>query len=474
MSARPHVVVVGDVVLDRDVHGRSDRLSPDAPVPVVDVSDVRERPGGAGLTALLCAASGARVTLVAPIADDPEGRRLRAALEPHVGVLALGHRGPTRLKERVRSGGQSLVRLDHGGPGTPRDVAVGAVRAALESADVVLVSDYGAGTTRDEDLRSLLAERAARGLLVWDPHPRGGAPVARATLVTPNLGEARASAAVAPAPGGDSPEELASRLRATWQARAVCVTVGAQGAYVAPTGGAPLFVPAPSVEGGDPCGAGDRFAATAAVALARGSVLTEAVQAAVAEATAWVRGGGADAFRPVTEVVAGDATAAAQVDAVEHRDVALADVAARLRTGGGTLVATGGCFDLVHAGHVAMLESARRLGDALVVLLNSDASVRRLKGEGRPVVTEADRARVLAAFDCVDAVVVFDEDDPRAALEALRPDVWAKGADYGGADLPETEVVQRHGGRVVLLPYLDGRSTSTMIRRSGLARADHQ
>ncbi|MBB2921967.1 PfkB family carbohydrate kinase [Cellulomonas cellasea] len=473
MSARPHVVVVGDVVLDRDVHGRSDRLSPDAPVPVVDVSDVRERPGGAGLTALLCAASGARVTLVAPIADDPEGRRLRAALEPHVGVLALGHRGPTRLKERVRSGGQSLVRLDHGGPGTPRDVEVGTVRAALESADVVLVSDYGAGTTRDEDLRSLLAERAARGLLVWDPHPRGGAPVPRATLVTPNLGEARAAAAGDRAPAGDSPEALAVHLRAAWQARAVCVTAGAQGAYVAPTGGAPLFVPAPTAEGGDPCGAGDRFAATAAVALARGAVLTEAVQAAVAEATAWVRGGGADAFLAVTDA-AHDAAAPVRPDAVEHRDVALADVAARLRAGGGTLVATGGCFDLVHAGHVAMLESARRMGDALVVLLNSDASVRRLKGDGRPVVTEADRARVLAAFDCVDAVVVFDEDDPRAALDALRPDVWAKGADYGGADLPEAEVVQRHGGRVVLLPYLDGRSTSTMIRRSGLARADHQ
>ncbi|NIZ93637.1 adenylyltransferase/cytidyltransferase family protein, partial [Kineococcus rubinsiae] len=147
------------------------------------------------------------------------------------------------------------------------------------------------------------------------------------------------------------------------------------------------------------------------------------------------------------------------------------DVVARVRAQGGTVVSTGGCFDVLHAGHVACLEAARRLGDSLVVLLNSDESVRRLKGPGRPVNDQVDRARVLAALDCVDAVVVFDEDDPRAALEALRPDVWAKGGDYAGADLLEAPLVRSWGGRVVFLPYLPGRSTTLTLAR-GAASAD--
>jgi rfaE bifunctional protein nucleotidyltransferase chain/domain len=153
------------------------------------------------------------------------------------------------------------------------------------------------------------------------------------------------------------------------------------------------------------------------------------------------------------------------VPANAPRAETLEELAGRLR-GGGTLVATGGCFDIVHAGHVATLQAARRLGDALVVLMNSDASVTRLKGPGRPVIGAADRARVLEAFDCVDAVAVFDDDDPRAALSRLRPDIWVKGGDYGGTPLPETATVQAGGGSVVFLPYLNGRSTTGIIERS--------
>ncbi|MFC8192970.1 PfkB family carbohydrate kinase [Cellulomonas sp. NPDC057328] len=480
MSAHlPHVVVVGDVVLDRDVEGRVDRLCPDAPAPVLDVTHVRESPGGAGLTALL-AAEGARVTLVAPIADDAAGRRLTEHLGRALDVLALPHEGGTRRKVRVRSAAHSLVRIDDGGPGAPGAVPVDAVRRVLADADVVLVSDYGAGVTRDEDLRALLTEAAATRPVVWDPHPRGGTPVPGVTLVTPNLGEARG--ALRDDPGGaDGPaDELARRLRAVWRARAVAVTASADGAFVA-SGGEAQYVPAPAVAGGDPCGAGDRFAASAALALAAGALPVEAVGRGVADASAWVASGGAEAYRRRDDAAVGAArdpedgapprptTTAHDVPVGGADD--LAALAARLRSGGRSLVATGGCFDIVHAGHVATLQAARRLGDALVVLMNSDASVRRLKGAGRPVVTAADRARVLEALDCVDAVVVFDEDDPRAALDRLAPDVWAKGGDYGGAPLPEAETVRAHGGRVVLLPYLDGRSTTSIIERSGVARA---
>ncbi|QGQ19462.1 adenylyltransferase/cytidyltransferase family protein [Cellulomonas sp. JZ18] len=487
-AARPHVVVVGDVVLDRDVEGRVDRLCPDAPAPVLDVTHVRESPGGAGLTALL-AAEGARVTLVAPVADDDAGRRLTASLARVLDVLALPHEGGTRRKVRVRSAAHSLVRIDDGGPGTPGPVPVDDVRRVLAEADVVLVSDYGAGVTRDADLRALLAEAARARPVVWDPHPRGGAPVPGTTLVTPNVGEARGALRDEPGTADAAPDELARRLRDLWAARAVAVTASADGAFLA-GGGEAQYVPARAVAGGDPCGAGDRFAASAALALAAGALPVEAVARGVADASAWVASGGAEAYRRRTDdgvqepASAGGAPPDADprggrpdgadpgadpgVTPVADDLVALA---ARLRTGGRSLVATGGCFDIVHAGHVATLQAARRLGDALVVLMNSDASVRRLKGEGRPVVTAADRARVLEALDCVDAVVVFDEDDPGAVLDRLRPDVWAKGGDYGGAELPEAATVRAHGGRVVLLPYLDGRSTTSIIQRSGAARA---
>ncbi|GAA1625259.1 PfkB family carbohydrate kinase [Georgenia ruanii] len=483
-TARPHVVVVGDVVLDADMDGRVERLSPDAPVPVVDVTGRRESPGGAGLAALLCAA-GAQVTLVAPVADDAAGARLATQLERDLTLVRLAHQGGTRTKTRVRSGGQSLVRVDDGGPGAPGelDAAVReAVRATLAAADAVLVSDYGAGVTRHASLRDLLAAAARARPLVWDPHPRGGEPVAGATLATPNLAEARAACAE-DAP----PDVLAARLAAAWGVRAVCVTAGATGAFLAAAGTEPVFVPAVVAAGGDPCGAGDQFAATAAVALAGGALPSEAVERAVADASAWVAAGGAEGYR--ARLAAADAEpdrSPAQPDGQAGRPAAqpgwlvgrsaaephghpartLEELAARLRAAGGTLVATGGCFDIVHAGHVATLQAARRLGDHLVVLMNSDASVARLKGPGRPVVGAADRARVLEALDCVDAVVVFDEDDPREALRRLRPDVWAKGGDYGGAQLPEAEVVRAGGGRVVLLPYLGGLSTTTIIERS--------
>ena len=463
------VVVVGDVLLDRDVYGRTERVCPDAPVPVVDVEAARDSPGGAGLTALLCASSGARVTLVAPIADDEAGARLAALLHAHVELLPIEHEGPTRCKTRVRSAGQSLLRIDDGGPGTPIDVPRGPVEAALRSADVVLVSDYGGGTTLDVGVRDLLAEAARRTTLVWDPHSRGGVPVQGAALVTPNVAEAQMAATAAGLAAGSHADQTATALRELWSARAVCVTAGAQGAYLALSGNEPMFVPAPAVAGGDPCGAGDRFAASAAVALANGAVLSEAVLAAVADASAWVAAGGAESFRrPAAKPADAAGTPTGPLaDAENAPPRSVEDVVAEARATGATVVATGGCFDILHAGHIACLEAARRLGDVLIVVINSDESVRRLKGPGRPAVGVADRARVLQALSCVDAVGVFAEDDPRAALSRLRPDVWAKGGDYGAAPLPEAELVRSWGGRVVLLPYVDGRSTTSILDRAG-------
>jgi rfaE bifunctional protein nucleotidyltransferase chain/domain len=247
----------------------------------------------------------------------------------------------------------------------------------------------------------------------------------------------------------------AEALIRRWGVGAVAVTLGARGALLSYGEGAPMVVPAVAVTGGDPCGAGDSFAAAAALALADGAVTGEAVAAAVAAATAFVARGGAAAW---------DADASPQPNVVAEPGVDA--VLARVRAAGGTVVATGGCFDLLHPGHVATLRAARGLGDCLIVCINSDDSVRRLKGPSRPLVTAPDRARVLEALEFVDAVVVFEEDTPAEVLDRLRPDVWAKGGDYAGADLPEAAVLQTWGGQAVVLPYLDGHSTTALVERS--------
>jgi rfaE bifunctional protein nucleotidyltransferase chain/domain len=209
----------------------------------------------------------------------------------------------------------------------------------------------------------------------------------------------------------------------------------------------------------DACGAGDRFAVAAAVALANGADPCAAVVAAVEAAARFVSAGGAAAVStPAEKKQKGGAAAL-----LGYRSPDAMSLVRRLRADGHTVVATGGCFDLLHTGHVRLLRQARQLGDALIVLINSDQSVQRLKGPGRPIMPAADRARVLSALACVDAVAVFDEPTPQTVLAAIRPDIWVKGGDYTAAELPEADVVRRHGGQVVILPTFAGYSSSKLI-----------
>ena len=459
-----HVVVLGDALLDVDLVGRAGRLCPDAPVPVLDDVVEHDRPGGAALAAHLLARDGHRVTLVTALADDAGAARVRAALAPFVRVIALRHDGQTPVKKRVRSAGQSLLRIDTGASGRLGGLPPGAA-VALRSASAVLVADYGRGMAAHADVRAALAGLPRSVPVVWDPHRRGARPLSGLRLVTPNLDEAL-GALPPDAHGEPSSSELgragraAAHLAHDWQAGAVAVTLGRRGALVSHGSGAPVVVPAPLVDCVDPCGAGDRFAATATLSLGAGALVTEAVQQAVGAASAYVAAGGASGLHTATT----DPGGGRPLDPSTPAEVLASEVRAR----GGTVVATGGCFDLLHAGHVESLRAARSMGDCLVVCLNSDRSVRRLKGPGRPVVPEADRMRVLLALECVDAVLVFDEDTPEAALRRLQPQVWAKGGDYSGVDLPESAVLADWGGDAVVLPYLQGRSTTNMMR-SGAA-----
>lgn len=456
------LVVIGDLMLDIDLVGRAERFSPEAPVPVLSELTERRRPGGAALVAWLAANSGRRpVVLIAPCAEDGVAAQVAGMLGDgpagRVELVAVPWQGSTPVKTRVRIGDHPLARLDTGGEPGALGPLPDRARQAIGQAAAVLVCDYGRGATGEGELRQAIAGAAGRLPVIWDPHPVGSRPVPGCALVTPNeaelVGFAGAAGLGSPAGAGRSITDSARALAARWQARAVAVTLGERGAMVCLGDHAPLMIRGEWVQASDSCGAGDSFAAAAALALADGRLPTEAVGLAVAAANRFVAAGAASAvcqrsgrYRPTG--------APSGIGAHRHAG----------RPDAGVLVATGGCFDLLHAGHVAALEAARSLGDRLVVCLNSDASVRRLKGPDRPLQPQQDRARVLQALRCVDEVVIFDEDTPASVLRRVRPDIWVKGGDYTGADLPEASVLAEWGGEAVIVPYLAGRSTSALVQ----------
>jgi D-beta-D-heptose 7-phosphate kinase / D-beta-D-heptose 1-phosphate adenosyltransferase len=457
-----HVVVIGDALLDLDVEGTVDRLTPDAPAPVLAVTEEHARPGGAGLAAALVAGRGVPVRLFTALESDEAGDRLRELLDGALTLVTGPAIGGTAVKCRWRTGGRSLLRTDRGA-GRPADdfgVAIAdALDAALAGAGAVLVSDYGRGVAADPVVRAALARAVARRVpVVWDPHPRGAEPVPGVTVVTPNLAEARGAAGTDVAGSGvGAALVLGADLVARWDVRSVAVTLGGRGAVVRHRHGACAAAPAPAVAETDPCGAGDHFAGGVAARLAAGATVDEAVADAVTGAAGFVARGGGAAVRRV-----GDAWC--QPDALPPRTVPVTDLdgaralVARVRSAGGTVVATGGVFDPLRRGQTDSLTAARALGDCLLVLVNSDASVRRRGGAA--AASLAERVAALAALDGVDGVVPFEADDPRAVLDALRPDLWVKGGDHDPADLPETPLVRSWGGEVVAVPYRASAGTS--------------
>jgi rfaE bifunctional protein nucleotidyltransferase chain/domain len=301
--------------------------------------------------------------------------------------------------------------------------------------------------------------------------------VADSWVVTPNASEARGFARAfeqqrafvfGEEDAGHEPRSAlglvaadAMLLRRSWSARAVAITRGPDGAVLAGPTGSPVLIPCRPEAGGDTCGAGDRFAAALLEALCRRSTTEEAVGFAVETARAYVASGGVSVVRPVAGKGDSDGPAGQRGRATPLREAA--SRADEVRSRGGAVVAAGGCFDLLHPGHVRLLAEAGRLGDLLVVLVNGDASVRRLKGPGRPIQPALDRAAVLSALDAVDLVVVFEEDTPVEALRVLTPDLFVKGGDYAATDLPEARLLESWGGHVVVLPYVAGHSTTRLV-----------
>ncbi|MET9017788.1 PfkB family carbohydrate kinase [Streptomyces olivaceoviridis] len=372
-----------------------------------------------------------------------------AGLPPlRVEVIDLATSGTPPVKTRVRADDSTLLRFDTDADPLPLGPLPDAARTRLADAAAVLVCDYGRGITSHDGLRQALTAAAGDRPLVWDPHPKGTTPTPGTALAVPNTDEALRFT------GHDGPRSLAGdtaraiQLLAAWPVKQVAVIRGRDGAVlVADADGHPLAVPARPAAG-DTCGAGDQLAVTAAMTLAAGRLPSHAIAAAVNAATDYVAAGG-----PATPATHEPSDTTGPLE-----------LAARVRARGGRVVGAGGCFDLLHAGHLSLLNHARRLGDVLIVCINSDASVRRLKGADRPVVGERERAALLTALDCVDHVPVFAEDTPEKVLAELRPDVWGKGGDYAGQRIAEADLVESWGGEVVTVPFLEGHSTTTRIR----------
>lgn len=467
----PLLVVAGDAVLDRWWSGSSARLSREAPVPVVEVLDRRAAAGGAGNAAVNAAAMGARVRFVGPVGSDGAGDEVVALLRS-AGVDVTGVRRSaalaTDVKTRIVADGQVLVRADDRAPGLGGDETAhlarelaDALATALAGADALLVSDYGSGLLETAVAGAVAVHRPAT--VVVDAHDPARWRGIRPNVVVPNALEAAALVGTPLGTGrgrAAAAAGLADRLLAAANATAAVVTLDRDGSVALCPGEPPATTTAHPTAEMYASGAGDTFAAALTTALAVGAPLDGAAWVAQQAADVVVRAFGTTVC--TAEALAEQATAAAP-SAMSH--TALAEAVAQDRERGLRVVFTNGCFDVLHLGHTTYLREAKRLGDRLIVAVNADASVRRLKGPDRPVNGETDRAAVVAALECVDYVTVFDGDTPISLIQSLRPDVYVKGGDYTPDMLPETPAVLAYGGEVRTVGYVAEHSTTSMVDR---------
>ncbi|MFZ2288208.1 MAG: bifunctional D-glycero-beta-D-manno-heptose-7-phosphate kinase/D-glycero-beta-D-manno-heptose 1-phosphate adenylyltransferase HldE [Halopseudomonas yangmingensis] len=457
------VLVVGDVMLDRYWHGPTRRISPEAPVPVVKVEQIEDRPGGAGNVALNIAALGAPAWLVGVTGRDEAAESLRQRLEA-AGVFCAFQQQegvPTITKLRVMSRHQQLLRMDFEEPFITDGEALAAdVAGLLERVRVMILSDYGKGALVNH--QQLIALARERGVPVLaDPKGADFSIYRGASLITPNLAEFEAVVGHCA-----SEQELVEKglaLIAELDLGALLVTRSEHGMTLLRRNEAPLHLPARAREVFDVTGAGDTVISTLATALAAGEDYPQAVALANLAAGIVVgKLGTATVSAPeLRRVVQRDQGSERGVLSVEQLQQAVEDA----RAHGERIVFTNGCFDIIHAGHVGYLEEARSLGDRLIVAINDDASVTRLKGPGRPINSVDRRMTVLAGLGAVDWVVSFAEDTPESLLEKIRPDVLVKGGDYSVDQVVGAPIVRAHGGEVAVLNFVESCSTTAIVEQ---------
>lgn len=453
---RPRILVAGDLILDKFVWGTVDRVSPEAPIQILDVAREEYRPGGAANVARNLAVLGARVTCAGIVGKDAGGKAVAEALrrEGIRPALSVDPRRPTPLKTRMIAHQQQVLRIDREddspvSPGIERLLS-GVVRRAARSSDLVVLSDYHKGTLTPGLCREVI--RSGRPVLVG-LKGREASKYVGATAAALNRSELAALS------GTEDLERGARRILRTLRLKFLVATLGDQGIAVVPAKGALVRRPAIAKEVYDVTGAGDTALAMFALAYASGLPLSDCAE--LANRAAGIVVGKIGTETVTREEIVGMAAAPAKIFGRSELMRRLAEERAK----GRRVVFTNGCFDLLHVGHIQLLGFARSKGDVLVVALNTDASVRRLKGPGRPILRQEERGAILAALEAVDYVVFFDEETPEALIRAVRPDVLVKGQDYERRAVVGRGTVERHGGRVELAPLVQGISTSDIVDR---------
>ncbi|MCC5787827.1 MAG: D-glycero-beta-D-manno-heptose 1-phosphate adenylyltransferase [Phycisphaerales bacterium] len=475
-------IVVGDFMLDQMLYGDAERLAADAPVPILRVRRAENRAGGAANLCLDLAAMKGRVLAFGVVGEDGDAGQLKRELETQgvdVSGIVTDAERPTTVKRYMiglasQRHPQKMFRVDHESREPLSDEVVEEMLARFESAlagaDVVCIEDYNKGVCSEALCQGVirLAKKAGKPVLVDPAMLSSYAKYTGATAITPNRNEAEIATTMPTAPDADTRVngQVSARLLEQLACEAVVLTLDRHGALLHRRGSEPIGVPTVAREVYDVTGAGDMMLAGLAAAKANGMGWLDAVRFANAAAGLEVEVFGVMPIpleRIHHSLMMQHSGSAGKVRDAEQLRVE----AASRRQQGQRIVFTNGCFDVVHSGHVKLIEQASKLGDFLVVAINADASVSRLKGPGRPVNNQDDRARVLGAFESVGAVVVFEEDTPERLLEMLRPDVLVKGGDYSREGVVGGDFVESYGGRVVLIPPVEGVSTTKTIEKMG-------
>lgn len=475
----PHVSVIGDVMLDAYIWGSVERISPEAPIPVVRVRSREERPGGAGNVANMLAKLRARVRCVGVVGDDRAGQTCRSLLEAAGVDCAAVRTVPgrqstikTRVMGSVLSAGravQQIVRIDEEQtdevPADCQNVLFSDLAGGLAATDLVLVQDMAKGVLSAPLLRRVIDAAAAAGKpIVVDPaHGRPIEQYRGADVIIPNRREASAVTGER-LDSSESLHRAAETIFKTAACRSVIIKLDKDGMYCRSSDGREMLVPTETRQVADVTGAGDMVASVVAIVLASGGEIEDAVRLANVAAGIEVSRVGAAAITrsELAEKIRAIADpASAKIKTVDE----LLPILDQLRRDGAVIVFTNGCFDLLHVGHVELLKFAGSSGDALVVGLNTDRSIRELKGPGRPVNSEMVRARILAALEDVDYVVLFDEASVEPLIRKLRPDILVKGGQYRLEEVVGYQFVQSYGGRVLRAPHVEGFSTTDIIHK---------
>lgn len=466
------ILCVGDVMLDRFIYGSVTRISPEAPIPVIRVERENAMLGGAGNVMRNATALGASVKFLSMVGDDLTGREVMetvagdALVEPYIQI----ERGrPTTIKTRYIAGGQQLLRSDNEITAAPTEKTIAQISDLAghlaPEVNAIVLSDYGKGVLNSAVIGATIkAARDAGKMVIVDPKGNDYSIYRGASVVTPNRAEAEAATGIAVHSDEDA-IRAARKIIETCGIENVLLTRSQDGMTLVPSDGEALHLPTEAREVYDVSGAGDTVVACLASAIAAGCSLADAAR--IANVAAGIVVG-----KIGTAVVYPDEL----VSALHHRDLMIGeaklmpldrmvDRVERWRRKGYKVGFTNGCFDLLHPGHLSLLQQARSNCDRLVIGLNSDASVKRLKGESRPVQSEAARAAVLGSLETVNGVVIFDEDTPIEVISALKPDVLVKGADYTIETVVGADIVQGYGGKVVLAQLAEGFSTTSTIAR---------